>query len=123
MKSAILNLSYKLVIQLELLQGCKAHFVTFASHLGHCPACPPHIPIACPAVAVSLLLGGTKIPHGSLLWAHARLLLDLCFVQAEMEWPQPSCFVSMFFFTFFPQRNLPHQKITFKECHTDTAAR
>lgn len=101
MKSAILNLSYKLVIQLELLQGCKAHFVTFASHLGHCPARPLHIPTACPAVAVSLLLGETKIPQGAFHWAHAGLLLDLCFVQAEMEWPQPFCFVSIWVFLHF----------------------
>lgn len=106
MKSAILNLSYKLIIQLELLQGCKAHFVTFASHLGHCPAQQSHIPIPCPANAVSLLLRETKMPQGAFLWAHAGLLLGLCFVQAKMEWPQPSCFVStLICFTFFPNRN------------------
>lgn len=101
MKSAILNLSYKLVIQLELLQGCKAHFVTFASHLGHCPARQPHVPKACPAKEVSPLLGETKIPQGAFLWACAGLLLDLCFVQAKMEWPQPSCFVSIWIFLHF----------------------
>lgn len=124
MKSAILNLSYKLVIQLELLQGCKAHFVTFASHLGHCPACQPHIPIACPAKMVSLLLGETTMLQRAFLWTYAGLLLGLRFVQAKMEWPQPILFcLHMDIFTFFTNRNLCHQKITFKECHIDTAAR
>jgi len=61
MKSAILNLSSKLVIQLELLQGLNADSVTLASHLGHCPVCKLHIPILCPAKAVSLALEQTTV--------------------------------------------------------------
>lgn len=45
MKSAILNLSPEMVIQLVWLQGLKTWFVTLAFHLSYCPVYKPHFPI------------------------------------------------------------------------------
>lgn len=123
MKFAILDLSSKLVIQLELLQGWKVHFVTLVFDLGHCPVCKPDIPTMPCYSSFSSFGRDCSATKSHPLGIHRTITVSQFSSSTDGMAISFSFCLCMDIFMYFINRNLSHQKISFKECHTDTATR